>query len=90
MANFLDQFWDTVLPGCLVDHNFSATAQQSKGVTKPTWRLSEFWFKFGLFGWFWMYFDRIKALNYFQMMIYLFVRAPKTWKITIFDVFQQK
>ena len=25
----------------------------------------EYWFKFGLFGCFWVYFDRIQALNYF-------------------------
>ena len=36
-----------------------------KGGDKTYLVTFEYWFKFGLFGQFWIYFDGIQALNYF-------------------------
>ena len=58
-----------------------------EGVDKTYLANFEYWFKFGLFGQFWIYFDGIQALNYFWMMIYEFLRGPKTQKLTISDDF---
>ena len=43
--------------------------------------------KFELVGQFWIYFDWIQALNYFWMLIHVFLKAPKAYKNIFFDDF---
>ena len=61
-----------------------------KAAVHSSWRgdkiYLEFWILVRIWT-FWIYFDEIQALNYFWMMFYVFLRAPKSLELLIFDDF---